>query len=160
MGQIKVGFRRLATGQLRTCTARFYSYEPLTDAPASSSANQTAPHQTGRASLTSASAVIGQSRFFRPVEPLAGKKGGFATSQSMMPSGRSWHRQLCAQPESEAGADGETRRRVPPKAARPPPLAEHALCRQTPKIGAECPNWSRSDLCGGLSAMGVPTASW
>jgi hypothetical protein len=54
----------LGTGQLRTCTARFYSYDPLTDAPASSSANQTAPHQTGRASLTSASAVIGQSRIF------------------------------------------------------------------------------------------------
>ena len=33
----------LRHGQLRTCTARFYSYEPLTDAPASSSANQTAP---------------------------------------------------------------------------------------------------------------------
>src|ERR1700730_488576 len=68
---------------------------------------------------------------------------------------------MSAQPESEAGldADGETRRRVPPKAAGPPPLAEHALCRQTPKVGAECPNWARSDLCGGLSAMGVPTAN-
>ena len=30
--------------------------------------------------------------------------------------------------------------------------------RQTPKVGAECPNWARSDLCGGRSVMGVPTA--
>ena len=32
------------------------------------------------------------------------------------------------------------------------------FCRQTPKVGAECPNWARSDLCGGRSVMGVPTA--
>ena len=32
------------------------------------------------------------------------------------------------------------------------------VCRQTPKVGAECPNWARSDLCGGRSVMGVPTA--
>src|SRR5258708_17549339 len=30
---------------------------------------------------------------------------------------------------------------------------------QTPEVGAECPNWARSDLCGGRSAMGVPTAN-
>jgi hypothetical protein len=23
-----------------------------------------------------------------------------------------------------------------------------ALCRQIPKVGAECLNWARSDLCG------------
>src|SRR5437868_4960680 len=66
---------RLGTGQLRTCTARFYSCEPLTDAPASSSANQTAPHQTGRASLTSASAVIGQSRIFPTSRAPCGQEG-------------------------------------------------------------------------------------
>ena len=27
-----------------------------------------------------------------------------------------------------------------------------------PKVGAECLNWARSDLCGGRPAMGVPTA--
>src|SRR3954451_21288521 len=32
------------------------------------------------------------------------------------------------------------------------------FCRHTPKVGAECPNWARSDLCGGRSVMGVPTA--
>jgi hypothetical protein len=28
----------------------------------------------------------------------------------------------------------------------------------SPKVGAECPNWARSDLCGGRSVMRVPTA--
>jgi hypothetical protein len=32
------------------------------------------------------------------------------------------------------------------------------LCRHTPKVGAECPNGARSDLCGGRSVMSVPTA--
>jgi hypothetical protein len=38
-------------------------------------------------------------------------------------------------------------------------MAQHTLCRQTPEVGAECPNWARSDLCGGRSAMSVPTAT-
>ena len=29
---------------------------------------------------------------------------------------------------------------------------------KTPEVGAECPNWARSVLCGGRSAMSVPTA--
>ena len=33
-------------------------------------------------------------------------------------------------------------------AASPASLAECALRRQTPEVGAECPNWARSDLCG------------
>jgi hypothetical protein len=66
-----------------------------------------------------------------------------------------------AQPESSAGmdADGEAGGRVPSQAAYPAPLAQCALCRQTPEVGAECPNWARSDLCGGRSAMRVPTAN-
>ena len=38
------------------------------------------------------------------------------------------------------------------------PWPHAALCRQTPKVGAECLNWARSDLCGGRSVMSVPTA--
>ncbi|WP_374710341.1 aminotransferase class III-fold pyridoxal phosphate-dependent enzyme, partial [Paraburkholderia terricola] len=30
--------------------------------------------------------------------------------------------------------------------------------RQTPEVGARCPNWARRDLCGGCSVMGIPTA--
>ena len=37
-------------------------------------------------------------------------------------------------------------------------LAEHTICRQTPKVGAECVNCACSDLCGGRSVMGVSTA--
>ena len=68
---------------------------------------------------------------------------------------------LPAQPEGTIGvaADGEAGRRFSPQAARPSSLAECALRRQTPEVGAECPNWARSDLCGGRSAMNVPTAN-
>src|SRR5438874_7133278 len=68
---------------------------------------------------------------------------------------------MSAQPKSKSAMDAhdETGRRVPPPAASPASLAECALRRQTPEVGAECPNWARSDLCGGRSAMGVPTAN-
>src|SRR5689334_4673899 len=33
------------------------------------------------------------------------------------------------------------------------------VCRQTPKVGAVCPNRARTDLCGGCSAMSIPTAT-
>ena len=29
------------------------------------------------------------------------------------------------------------------------------LRRQTPKVGAVCPNWARTDLCGGLEVTRV-----
>src|SRR6266851_10169953 len=66
-----------------------------------------------------------------------------------------------AQPKSKNAMDAhdETGRRVPPPAASPASLAECALRRQTPEVGAECPNWARSELCGGRSAMNVPTAN-
>src|SRR5215203_123912 len=56
------------------------------------------------------------------------------------------------------GADGEVSRCLAPPTARPSPLAKCPLRRQTPKVGAECPNRARSDLCGGRSVMGIPTA--
>src|SRR5437660_8474706 len=33
-----------------------------------------------------------------------------------------------------------------------------ALRRHLPEVGAVCLNWARTDLCGGRSAMSVPTA--
>ena len=45
---------------------------------------------------------------------------------------------------------------APPK--NPSSLAQCKICRQTPKVGAECVNCACSDLCGGCSVMGVPTA--
>ena len=38
-------------------------------------------------------------------------------------------------------------------------MAKRALCRQTPKVGAECPNWACSELSGGRSEMSVPTGN-
>ena len=46
---------------------------------------------------------------------------------------------------------------LPPR-PYPSSLAERTLRRQTPKVGARCVNHARRDLCGGRSAMGVPTA--
>ena len=31
--------------------------------------------------------------------------------------------------------------------------------RSSPEVGAVCLNWARTDLCGGRSAMSVPTAT-
>ena len=56
-----------------------------------------------------------------------------------------------AQPERRLhmGAHGEARQRLAPQAADPSSLARGALRRQTPEVGAECPNRARPDLCGG-----------
>src|SRR6266516_1757937 len=37
-------------------------------------------------------------------------------------------------------------------------VTKKTLCRHTPKVGAVCPNWARTVLCGGRSVMSVPTA--
>jgi len=68
---------------------------------------------------------------------------------------------MSAQPESQSAmdADGETGGRVSPEATDPSSLAQREVRRQTPKVGAECPNWARSDLSGGRSEMSVPTGN-
>jgi RNA-directed DNA polymerase len=40
-------------------------------------------------------------------------------------------------------------RRLAPATANPSSVARKALRRQTPKVGAVCPNWARTDLYGG-----------
>ena len=40
----------------------------------------------------------------------------------------------------------------------PSSMALATLCRQTPKVGAVCPNRARTDLCGGYRVTGIPTA--
>jgi RNA-directed DNA polymerase len=40
----------------------------------------------------------------------------------------------------------------------PSSMAATALCRQPPEVGAVCPNWARTDLCGGCPVTGIPTA--
>ncbi len=68
---------------------------------------------------------------------------------------------LSAQPESQSAmdADDETGGRVSPEATDPSSLAQRAVRRQPPEVGAECPNWARSDLSGGCSEMSVPTGN-
>src|SRR3954447_15151951 len=65
-----------------------------------------------------------------------------------------------AQPEGVrgVGADGETGGRISPQAPYPSSLAKCAVCRQIPKVGAECGNPARSDLCGGTGVTRFPTA--
>jgi len=45
-----------------------------------------------------------------------------------------------------------------PPVLKPSSLAERTICRQSPELRAECVNRACSDLCGGRSVMGVPTA--
>ena len=40
----------------------------------------------------------------------------------------------------------------------PSSVAGATICRQPPKVGAECPNRARSDLCGGCPVTRIPTA--
>src|SRR6266481_3530854 len=56
------------------------------------------------------------------------------------------------------GADRSTCRGVLTPSPYPSSLAERTLRRQIPKVGARCVNHARRDLCGGCSAMGIPTA--
>src|SRR5262245_47929521 len=58
----------------------------------------------------------------------------------------------------DQGTDRAVGQRLAPKTAHPSPLARCALCCQTPKVGAVCPNWARTVLCGGREVTRVPTA--
>src|SRR5882724_11350479 len=57
------------------------------------------------------------------------------------------------------GADEETSGRVAPETGHPASLAQPAVRRQILEVGAVCGKAARTDLCGGRSAMGVPTAT-
>src|SRR5262249_535783 len=49
--------------------------------------------------------------------------------------------------------------RLAPRPRNPSTLAQAALCRHTPEVGAVCGKAARTVLCGGRSAMSVPTAT-
>src|ERR1700681_2596260 len=65
-----------------------------------------------------------------------------------------------AEPErlDDLGADQAVGRRLATATANPSSVARESLRRQTPKVGAVCPNWARTDLCGGREVTRVPTA--
>ena len=54
--------------------------------------------------------------------------------------------------------DGATCSSVVAATPHPSSLARGSLRRQTPEVGAVCPNWARTDLCGGCPVTGIPTA--
>jgi RNA-directed DNA polymerase len=56
-------------------------------------------------------------------------------------------------------ADDAARGRLAPEAENPSPLARRTLRRHSPEVGAGCGKAARPDLCGGRSAMSVPTAT-
>src|SRR5262245_57758870 len=58
----------------------------------------------------------------------------------------------------DQGTDRAVGQRLAPKTAHPSPLARCALRSQAPKVGAVCPNWARTVLCGGREVTRVPTA--
>src|SRR6184192_635270 len=76
--------------------------------------------------------------------------------------------QLAAEPaepraEAEGNASQQSTRRTQSRGKRVPRAGAHTakperktLCRHTPKVGAVCPNWARTVLCGGRSVMSVP----
>jgi hypothetical protein len=56
------------------------------------------------------------------------------------------------------GTDHADRRRLASETQNPSSLARPALCRYSPKVGAQCVNCARWDLCGGHRVTGIPTA--
>src|ERR1700736_3408087 len=58
--------------------------------------------------------------------------------------------------QSHLGSDHEARERLASTATYPPPVAEPAVRRQTPEVGAVCGKAARTDLCGGRSSNGRP----
>jgi len=73
-----------------------------------------------------------------------------------------WHRQLCRRSQRARVLWTRMTKLADeflPPAASPASLAECALRRQTPEVGAECPNWARSELSGGRSETNVPTGN-
>src|SRR4029077_20622807 len=58
----------------------------------------------------------------------------------------------------DLGADQAAGRPLAPETENPSSVARETLRRQTPKVGAVCPNWARTDLCGGREVTRVPTA--
>ena len=58
----------------------------------------------------------------------------------------------------DVGADQAVGRPLAPETANPSSVARETLRRQTPEVGAVCPNWARTDLCGGREVTRVPTA--
>src|SRR5882757_597758 len=58
----------------------------------------------------------------------------------------------------DLGADYAVGQRLAPETGYPSSMAKNTLRRHAPKVGAVCGKAARTVLCGGRSAMSVPTA--
>ena len=58
----------------------------------------------------------------------------------------------------DLGADQAVGRPLAPETANPSSVARESLRRETPKVGAVCPNWARTDLCGLRLASALKSA--
>ena len=58
----------------------------------------------------------------------------------------------------DLAADYAVGQRLAPETAHPASMAKYTLRRHAPKVGAVCGKAARTVLCGGRSAMSVPTA--
>src|SRR6266568_9017439 len=59
---------------------------------------------------------------------------------------------------NDLAVDYPVSQRLVPQTVHPSSMAEHTLRRHTPKVGAVCGKSACTVLCGGRSAMSVPTA--
>ena len=72
-----------------------------------------------------------------------------------------WRRTLRRRSQKDGmtwDTDDEARCTLATDTPNPSSMAGPALCRQTPEVGAGCPNRARPDLCGGCPVTGIPTA--
>ena len=67
-------------------------------------------------------------------------------SATMSPTSGGARSRDAARRTNDVGADEEARRRLAPSAAHPAPLAQCALRRHSPKVGAVCGKAARTDL--------------
>jgi len=58
----------------------------------------------------------------------------------------------------DLGADQAVGRPLAPETENPSSVARQTLRRQTPKVGAVCLNWARTDLCGLRLASALKSA--
>jgi len=136
-----------------------------TEVPAGSHAGKVASYQAGtateHASADSPAGEMVAAGRHRLLQLPRGADKPFVTDRVPIPR----HQSLAAhatvaEPKrwDDLGADQAVGRRLAPETANPSSVARESLRRQTPKVGAVCPNWARTDLCGGRGTTRVPTA--
>src|SRR5665811_547624 len=136
-----------------------------TEVPTGSHAGKAASHQTGTAaayaSADSPAGAMAEAGRHRLLQLSRGADKRSDTDRVSLPRHQPMATHAAAAKSEgldDQGTDLAVGQRLAPKTANPSPLARCALCSQTPKVGAVCPNWARTVLCGGREVTRVPTA--